>query len=208
MLLAHTQFESKLWSQNIEYIAGIDEVGRGAWAGPMVIGAVIFPLNFHNVEPLADSKLLTEKKRNVLSGYIKSNAIAYCVVEAPIDNINELGIGKSGQIAFLEATKKLNVKPEHVLIDAFKIKNYPETKQTAIIKGDQQSISIAAASIIAKVYRDALMRDLHNSIPEYNFKKNVGYGTKEHRESIARIGLSDHHRKSFNLAKWTKNIIN
>jgi ribonuclease HII len=202
MLLAHNKFESQLWLQDKKYILGIDEVGRGCWAGPLVIGAVMFPQDATLDFPLADSKLLSEKKRLNLDEKIKSSALAYTIVEVPLDEINTKGVGQAAQTGFLTAVQKITPKVDHVLIDAFKIKNYPLDKQTPIIKGDQQSISIAAASIIAKNYRDQLMRNIHPEVPHYNFQKNVGYGTAEHRNAIAKHGLCQYHRISYDLQKW------
>jgi ribonuclease HII len=202
MIIANTDFEKSYWAQGKEFIAGIDEVGRGCWAGPMVVGAVIFPKDFTPQYTLADSKLLSEKKRNELNTKIKDSALAYHIAEIPVDYINEHGIGKAAQYGFLTAIKNLTQEPDFVLIDAFKVKDYPLEKQYPIIKGDQQSISIAAASIIAKVYRDTLMKNLHHDAPHYGFDKHVGYGTKAHRAAIAQYGLSQYHRTSFNLQRW------
>jgi ribonuclease HII len=208
MLAAHCQYEKSLWSQNKKYIVGIDEVGRGAWAGPMIIGAVILPPDIEPPFQLADSKLCTEKRRNIITPKIYEYALSTAIFEVPIEYINQYGIGKSGQYGFYSVLQKLSIQPDHILIDAFKIKEVPAEKQTAIIKGDQLSASIAAASIIAKVYRDKLMRALHLQAPEYSFDKNVGYGTKAHRDSILKNGLSKLHRKSFNLSKWLNPLRN
>ena len=207
MDFAHNQFETDLWNRGFSSVVGIDEVGRGCWAGPAVVGAVIFPKNFTPLFKLADSKQLSEKKRKQLVPQIKEHAIAHAIHEVPLELINQVGVGKAIQQGFNEILKIISVTADFILIDAFKIKGYPPEKQQAIIKGDQQSISIAAASIIAKEYRDNVMRQLHETEPLYNFKNNVGYGTKEHRDAIAKHGLSLHHRTSFNLSNWIGNNV-
>jgi ribonuclease HII len=199
---AHSQFEQEQWNKGYNYVVGIDEVGRGCWAGPAVIGAVIFPKDCLLSFQLADSKKLSPKKRQALVPLIKSAALCHALYEVTLQEINELGVGKAIQNGFAQIVKILSYLPDFVLIDAFKIKEYPSEKQKAIIKGDEQSISIAAASILAKEHRDALMKSVHLSEPRYNFAHNVGYGTKEHRDALAKHGLSAHHRTSFDLTKW------
>lgn len=204
MIVAHSQFEQSFWSQGKKYIAGIDEVGRGCWAGPAVVGAVIFkfdaPLSFS----VSDSKLISLKKRERLNSLIQQNAVAYAISETPLEQINSMGVGDAIQESFLNVISSLSIEPDFILVDAFKVKNYPAQKQLNIVKGDQKSISIAAASIIAKVYRDKLMDTIHNEESRYGFNQNKGYGTKFHRDAIARHGLSAYHRLSFNLTKWLK----
>lgn len=199
MIYANSEYEAPIWAQQ-KSIVGIDEVGRGAWAGPAVVGAVVFPQNFSPTYNLADSKLLSEKARNELAPQIQADAKLWLIEEVPVMRINDLGVGKAIQEAFF--TVATNSCAEHILIDAFYINSIEKTQQTPIIKGDQKSISIAAASIIAKVYRDKIMRELHESSPEYGFDKNVGYGTSTHRNAIAQHGLSISHRTSYNLSKW------
>jgi ribonuclease HII len=202
IVFAHNQIEKSLWSQNKVYIVGIDEVGMGAWAGPLVVGAVIFPVNFTPSFKLADSKQLTAKKRATLVPLIQSTALSYAVVEVVVEEINQHGLAASVQIGYQRAIKALHTPPDFLLIDALKLKSWPADKQQGIIKGDQQSISIAAASILAKQYRDQLMRNLHTLEPRYAFKTNVGYGTKAHRDAIALHGLSQYHRMGYDLTKW------
>ncbi|MDQ3238913.1 MAG: ribonuclease HII [bacterium] len=207
MIIAHNQFEVSLWKKGYTNVIGIDEVGRGAWAGPLVVASVMFPVDFTPKFNIADSKLLSKKRREELSIYIKEVAKDYKIIEKSVSQINQEGLGTCIQSGSLESIKQLKITPDYVLIDAFLIKNYPTKKQTPIIKGDQQSISIAAASIIAKVYRDNLMNSLSDEVIGYSFSKNVGYGTKEHQSAIAKIGMSTHHRTSFNLSKYlTKNV--
>lgn len=195
-------YESKLWNQGLRYITGVDEVGRGCFAGPVVAAAVILPSNFNATDKINDSKKLSPKIRRELSKIIKEHAVAFSIAEVSVQIINNVGIGKAAQIAFFNAVKSLGKTPEHILIDAFAIEALPKHNQTAIIHGDSLSISIAAASIIAKVYRDELMEQLHKQYEMYDFFTNKGYGTKKHRDAIRQYGLCDMHRTSFNLTKF------
>lgn len=192
--------EQVLWNQGLKAVVGIDEVGRGAFAGPLVAAAVILPKNF-NIEGINDSKLLNPLKRGILSKYILKTALTYTISEVSVEYINEYGIGKANDKAFLDCINKLN-HFDHVLVDGYKLKNFDNNKQTGIIHGDSISISIAAASIIAKVHRDNLMITLHDKYPEYNFFQNKGYGTKQHRNALKKYGISKIHRTSFNLKKF------
>lgn len=194
------KYERFFWKKGLRNIVGLDEVGRGAFAGPVVAAAVILPEKF-KINGINDSKVLGYKKREMLSEYIKNNAIAYAVSEIKIEYINKFGIGKATQKAFIKAVDNLKLKPEFLLIDGYKIKKL-NFKQQGIIHGDLLSVSIAAASIIAKVYRDKLMIKFHKKYPEYNFLQNKGYGTKYHREALKKYGLSKLHRTSFNLDKF------
>jgi ribonuclease HII len=196
------EFEEQLWLQGLRHIAGVDEVGRGCFAGPVVAAAVIMPQGFNVTDEIDDSKKLPAKVRKELSAIIKQHALAYAIAEVPVAIINSIGIGKAAQVAFVKAVQGLTVQPEHILIDAFIIQALKKVKQTAIIHGDGLSISIAAASIIAKVYRDDLMEKLHDKYKEYDFFSNKGYGTKKHRDAIGKYGLCDLHRTSFDLNKF------
>lgn len=196
------EYESKLWNAGMQHIAGVDEVGRGCFAGPVVAAAVIMPSNFTATDKINDSKKLSAKVRKELSEIIKAHAIAYTIAEISVPVINEIGVGKAAQMAFAKAIKDLQTEPQHILVDAFYIDAYTKEMQTPIIRGDGISISIAAASIIAKVYRDELMEGLHTQYEAYDFFTNKGYGTKKHREAIGLYGLSDLHRTSFNLSKF------
>lgn len=195
-------FEKKLWKQGYLRICGIDEVGRGSFAGPVVAGAVIFPKDVDLPEGIADSKLLKPRQREELDWQIKQAALAWAVSEISVRHINNLGIGKATQMAFRKALKLLDKQADFVLIDAFYIKHLNRKRQKAIKKGDLVCASISAASIIAKVYRDKLMKKLHRKYPMYGFAKHKGYGTKFHQEAIKKHGLSKIHRKSFNLKKF------
>lgn len=200
------QEEQYIWNTGISHIAGLDEVGRGAFAGPVVAAAVIFPpkikFNDQLLSEINDSKLVPAKKRILLSDAIKNEALCYSIAEVGLDIINEKGIGKAAKIAFQQAIDGLCHAPEYCLIDAFTLDSFTHHKQKAIIKGDRISISIAAASIIAKVYRDTLMEEYHAHYKEYNFLENKGYGTSFHREMIGKYGLSPLHRTSFSLSKF------
>ena len=181
---------------NEKIIAGIDEAGRGPLAGPVVCACVIMPLDENNViDGIDDSKKLSEKKREMLYEKIIEKAVSFSIVEVDektIDNVNILNATKLGMKKALEG---LSVKPDIVLIDAVKIDT--DLPQDNIIKGDALSYNIAAASILAKVYRDRLMKELSPKYPEYNFAKHKGYGTKEHIEALKKYGKCEIHRDSF-----------
>jgi len=191
--------ERALWEKGHKYIAGIDEVGRGSWAGPLVVGAVILPINFIIPPGFADSKHVKPAKRKEFAAYIYERIKAYALAEVPVTVINKLGIGKATHIGFRKAIRLLSTKPDYLLIDAFYIKHLSRKNQLAIVKGDVKSVSIAAASIIAKVERDRLMRQLAKKYPQYRFGKHKGYGTSLHQELIKANGFSKIHRTSFNL---------
>lgn len=197
------QEELILWNNGYKYVAGVDEVGRGCFAGPVVTAAVILPPTFHSAKPINDSKKLSPKVRKELEVVIKEQAIAYAIAEVSVEVINEIGIGKAAQQGFKQCVGQLSHKPDHILIDAFYIDGFPKANQKPIIYGDSLSISIAAASILAKVYRDELMEKLHEKFVPYDFKTNKGYGTKKHQEAIKQYGLCELHRRSFNLQKFT-----
>lgn len=203
MVLPTLEFENQLWQKGYNFICGTDEVGRGCFAGPVVVGAVIFPKDFNLIEGVADSKLLKPRLREKLAEEIKKQALSWAVCETSVSVINKIGIARATQVAFRKVLKILSVKADFILIDAFYINHLNRKKQKAIIKGDQKCFSIAAASIIAKVYRDKLMRQVHKKYPQYDFAKHKGYGTKIHQEAIRKYGLSKIHRTSFNLEKFT-----
>ena len=177
-------------------IAGIDEAGRGPLAGPVVCACVIMPLDDEKIiEGIDDSKKLSEKKREFLFEQIVKKAISYSIVEISEKVIDEINILNATKLGMKKALEKLNVKPDIVLIDAVKIDT--ELPQDNIIKGDALSYNIASASILAKVYRDRLMKSLAPKYPEYNFAKHKGYGTKEHIEALKKYGKCEIHRDSF-----------
>lgn len=188
------EFETELYNKGINFIAGIDEVGRGPLVGPVVTCAVILPKDFYD-ERINDSKKLTEKKRELLYDVIMENAISIGIGISSPSVIDEINILNATKKAMIEAINNLSVKPEHLLIDAVKLDI--DIPQTSIIKGDAKSESIAAASIVAKVTRDRMMVLLDEKYPMYDFKHNKGYGTKKHIEALYKYGPISEHRKSF-----------
>ena len=192
-------FEKSLWARGCINIAGIDEVGRGSWAGPVVAAAVILSKSFEIPDGFGESKQVKPQARKKLSQYIKIHAKAFSIAEVPVSMINNHGIGYASQVAFRKAVRQLDPRPDYILIDAFYIKHLNRKNQKAIIKGDEKCASIAAASVIAKVYRDDLMRMLAKKYPQYRFGKHKGYGTKLHQGLIRENGFSKIHRTSFNL---------
>lgn len=210
MVIADYSEESRYLSNGYDLVLGVDEVGRGSFAGPVVAAGVIFkPLNVPLSYGITDSKKLTPQKRNELSKIILKSCLFSCVISVNVYTINKVGIGKATTIAIRQVVakmrQKLFEKKVFILIDGYHIrylKNVTLKNQKGIIKGDQKSISIAAASIVAKVYRDKLMEKLHFKYPEYLLSKNKGYGTLDHRNAIKKFGLSVVHRTSFNLTKF------
>ncbi|MDT1959143.1 ribonuclease HII [Carnobacterium divergens] len=188
------QFEEELWQKNCLHIAGIDEVGRGPLAGPVVAAAVILPKNFHVLE-INDSKQLSEAKRDALFEKIKDEALAIGVGIKDESTIDQVNIYQATKLAMIEAVENLTIDPQHLLIDAMQL-DLP-IPQTSIIKGDARSLSIAAASIVAKVTRDRMMKDYDEQYPGYGFDKNAGYGTKVHLEGLEKYGVTPIHRKTF-----------
>jgi ribonuclease HII len=188
----------KRFSDQIE--VGCDEAGRGCLAGPVIAAAVILPLNFKNKE-LNDSKKLSAKKREELSQIIKKHALAYEVGIVNPVKIDEINILNSSILAMHKAINKINIKYEILLIDGPYFKSYKNYNHECIIRGDSKFQAIAAASIIAKTYRDRLMSKIHEDFPIYNWLSNKGYPTKEHRKAIEKIGISSHHRKSYKLVE-------
>jgi ribonuclease HII len=188
--------DKRLWKK-YNLIAGVDEAGRGPLAGPVVAAAVILPKNFFHSE-IDDCKKIPPIKRERLHEIIKSTAIAYAFGIVDADVIDRINILQATKSAMHIAITNLNPPPEYVLIDALKLDVLPY-KQFALIKGDTLSISIAAASILAKVHRDAIMCDYHKSYPQYEFNKHKGYPTKLHRACLRKYGSSPIHRKSFRL---------
>ena len=192
------EFENELYKNNINLIAGVDEVGRGPLVGPVVAAAVILPKGFFN-DKINDSKKLSEKKREELYKIIKENALSIGVGIVSNERIDEINIYQATKEAMIEAINNLDIKPEHVLIDAMRLDL--DVPSTSIIKGDAKSESIAAASIIAKVTRDHMMDELDLKYPMYNYKKNKGYPTKEHIEAIKKYGVNNLYRKTYGPVK-------
>ena len=178
--------------------AGVDEAGRGSLAGPVTAAAVILPPKI-NINGLNDSKKISISKRNKLRIEIENKALAFSVVNIDSKKIDETNILKATIIAMHRAIKLLKVKPNHLLIDGNYFKNYKNIPHKCVIKGDNKYQNIAAASILAKTYRDELMINLSLKFCEYGWSKNKGYGTKDHRAAIEKFGLTKYHRKSFRL---------
>lgn len=178
--------------------AGCDEAGRGCLAGPVVAAAVILPGDYRN-ELLNDSKQLSEAKRLRLRAEIEKEALHWKVAFVSPEEIDKINILNASFLAMHKALDELSVQPDQLLIDGNRFKAYKELKHHCIIKGDGKYLSIAAASILAKTYRDEYMEQLDVSFPAYGWKKNKGYPTKVHRDAIARVGSCIHHRMSFTL---------
>lgn len=178
--------------------AGCDEAGRGCLAGSVFAAAVILPEDFCN-EELTDSKQLSEKKRYQLRPIIEQEAIAWAVGIVTPEEIDQINILNASFLAMHRAIEQLSVQPEHLLIDGNRFNPYAGISHTTVIKGDSKFLSIAAASILAKTYRDDYMDELALLHPEYDWCKNKGYPTKAHREAIRRIGITEFHRKTFTL---------
>ena len=177
---------------------GCDEAGRGCLAGPVVAAAVILPKNYK--QPLLnDSKQLSEKKRILLKTEIKEHAIAYAVGIVNHKEIDKINILNASILAMHRALDQIKNPFDSILVDGNRFKNYKETEHHCIIKGDSKYLSIAAASILAKTYRDDLMKKLHLEHPQFQWEQNKGYPTKSHRAAIKKIGVSQYHRKSFKL---------
>lgn len=200
MLLPSLNIEKNLWRQGYSYIAGIDEVGRGAWAGPLVVAAVILPTDFKIPQGLADSKLIKHAKRTSLAEIIKKQAIATSVIEISSSRIDKIKLSSAAHEAFRKAIRNLPVSPDFCLIDAFYVRHFSKKRQMPVKNGDKICASIAAASIIAKVHRDTLMKKFHFKFPKYGFGKHKGYGTKLHQKAIKDFGFSQIHRTSYNIS--------
>lgn len=196
------EFEQALWRQGLQHIAGLDEAGRGALAGPVYAAAVILPMGRDGLAGalagVRDSKQLTPQKRERLVPIIQARALAWSVGWAEAAEIDELGIAPASRLAFCRALEGLQLPVEHLLLDYFFLPEV-ELPQTALVKGDQRSLSIACASILAKIARDASMRTQDVQYPGYAFAQNKGYGTAGHRTALEALGPCPLHRKSFKL---------
>ena len=191
-------YEKELYNKGISFIAGVDEVGRGPLAGPVVAAAVILPKNC-KIKGLNDSKKIPKKKHEEIFQAVKDKALAIGIGIMDNHVIDQVNIYEATKLAMKEAISKLDLQPEHLLIDAMKL-DLPIT-QTSIIKGDANSLSIAAASIIAKVTRDKIMANYDKEFPGYDFSQNAGYGTTKHLEGLEKHGVTPIHRKSFEPIK-------
>ena len=178
--------------------AGCDEAGRGCLAGPVFAAAVVLPADFSN-DLLNDSKQLTEKQRYDLRPLIEHSAVAWAVATVSAGEIDEINILNASILAMHRAVEKLKVRPEHLIIDGNRFKKYKDIPHDTVVKGDGKYMSIAAASILAKTYRDDYMMQLHEKFPQYAWDVNKGYPTKKHRQAIAEYGPSEWHRMTFRL---------
>lgn len=178
--------------------AGCDEVGRGCIAGPVVAAAVIMPPDYKN-NNIMDSKKLSPKKREIVEKEIIKNARSWAIASVSNNTIDKINILNASILAMHRALDKLDIKPEFILVDGNQFKQYKKLRYECVIKGDNKYQNIAAASILAKNYRDKLMYDLSSSFDKYSWETNFGYPTKKHRESIKEYGVTEYHRKSFKL---------
>lgn len=191
----HILYEKEIWSQG-GLVCGIDEVGRGSVAGPVVAAAVIMPRGHKPISFVNDSKKLSAKKREELFMEILSSCADFGVGLASAQDVDKYGISEATQMAMREAFNSLTIMPQVILIDAVKLKDTP-LEQKSIVKGDQICYSISCASIIAKVFRDHVVMGLDHEFPNYNFSSHKGYGTKKHFEAIEKEGTTPEHRKTF-----------
>lgn len=189
------QYENELYSKGYKLIGGIDEVGRGPLVGPVVTACVILPEDFA-LDGLTDSKKLSEKKRDMFYDIIMEKAISVGIGIMDEDVIDKVNIYEATKLAMYQAVDNMSMKPDYILIDAMKLDKL-DVPSTSIIKGDLKSITISAASVIAKVTRDRMMYELDKKYPMYKFAKNKGYPTKDHIEAIVKYGILKEHRKTF-----------
>ena len=198
-----TVFESELWNSGLLYVAGLDEAGRGALAGPVAVGAVILPndktLLSSTLAGARDSKQLTPLKRDSLAPRIREVAVEWAVGFAEPHEIDMQGIVRATRLAAIRALHQFTITPQYLLTDFRLELPQLDISQTSLVKGDAHCLSIACASILAKTERDALMRELDSQYPGYGLAKHKGYGTQAHRSALMRLGLSEIHRKTFRL---------
>ncbi len=199
----NTKFESDLWDSGLQFIAGLDEAGRGALAGPVAVGAVILPndkpLLARTLSRARDSKQLTPPQREALAPVIKETALAWSVGFAAADEIDAQGIVRATRLAAIRALHQFSITPQYLLTDFRLELPQLDISQTSIVKGDAHCLSIACASLLAKTERDALMRELNDRFPGYGLGKHKGYGTQAHRSALKRKELTSVHRKSFRI---------
>lgn len=197
MVSERYRFEQQLWSEGFRHVMGLDEVGRGCLAGPVVAAGVILKPG-QAIEGIQDSKKLNEKERNRLSEIIKKEALYWIIQEGSVEEIARHNILWASLLTMQKCVEKSSKTPEYLLIDGNRFLDSLIPYQ-CLIKGDDRSASIGAASILAKVYRDRLMRDLHEKFPYFGWNKNVGYPTKTHYAGLEKYGFTVHHRQKFNL---------
>ncbi|HKI47001.1 MAG TPA: ribonuclease HII [Balneolales bacterium] len=191
-------FEERLWNEGYRNVIGLDEVGRGCLAGPVVAAGVILNLNRDRIEGLRDSKKLTAAERQRLAGIIKKNATGWIIKEGSVEEIREHNILWASLLTMQKCVDQIDPSPDYLLVDGNRYLD-TLTPVNCIVKGDDRSASIAAASILAKVYRDELMHKLHEDYPCYGWDSNVGYPTRQHFEGLKRFGYTQYHRTGFNL---------
>lgn len=198
------EYEQQYWSQGINHIAGLDEAGMGALAGPVVAGAVVFSesaldkiIAHQKKIPIRDSKLLSEIQREKAANFIREIASFFAIGIATVEEIDRLNIRNASHLAMRRAIDNLSQPPDMLIIDGTSAAIHPTIFSLSLIKGDQLSYSIAAASILAKVTRDATMKALHETFPVYGFDSHKGYGAKKHMDALAIHGITEHHRKSY-----------
>ncbi len=197
------KFESDLWESGLQFIAGLDEAGRGALAGPVAVGAVILPLDktllSSTLSRARDSKQLTARMREAIAPIVKDVALAWSVGFAAADEIDSQGIVRATRLAAIRALHQFSIAPQYLLTDFRLELPQLDISQTSIVKGDAHCLSIACASILAKTERDALMQELDARFPGYGLVKHKGYGTQAHRSAMKRKGLTSIHRKTFRI---------
>lgn len=198
LIFEKSLFMLKKKYSSYQFEAGTDEAGRGCLSGPVVAAAVILPNDFRH-ELLNDSKQLSEKKRQFLRPIIEKHALSYGVAYVFQEKIDEINILNASILAMHRSIEEMSLQPEFIVVDGNKFKNYKDIPHQTIIKGDGKYLNIAAASVLAKTYRDDYMEKIHQEYPDYNWAKNKGYPTKEHREAIKRVGKCKYHRNSFRL---------
>jgi ribonuclease HII len=209
MITPDLKFETEILAGGARWIAGVDEAGRGAWAGPVFAGAVILPLHAARLEKslqgVRDSKLMSARQRNRWFELIKQSALSWAVGAATHSEVDRLGIIPATHLAMERALHRLQLYPDHLLIDHLKLPGFPQP-QTTITHGDALSLSIAAASILAKVSRDQAMVDYEQHYPGYGFGRHKGYGTREHRFCLGRLGPSPIHRRTYGPVQGCKTV--
>ncbi|OGY87344.1 MAG: ribonuclease HII [Candidatus Kerfeldbacteria bacterium RIFOXYA2_FULL_38_24] len=196
----HLRYERRLSKEGYSAIVGVDEVGRGAWAGPIISCAIVMPLD-HRVKNVRDSKELSPRKRKKVAAKIQEVAISCSIGIVENTEIDEMGIVQANEESMIRAIRGLSVEPDYVLVDAFNLQSLSGVKQSAVAHGDATVYSIAAASIVAKVTRDQIMDELDRQFPKYGFDKHKGYGTEKHKRALDKHGVTQAHRLTFHPMK-------
>lgn len=205
MQIPSFEYEQQYWQHGVELVAGLDEVGMGALAGPVCAAAVIFRREIHNasasrrteIPSIRDSKTLSAKQREIAATWIQEQSLSWAVGEASVEEITELNIRNAAQLAMRRAVDGLTKTPDLLLLDGTPAQIHPLIPTTNIVNGDALSFSIAAASILAKIHRDAIMINLDATFPNYGFASHKGYGSKQHLQALEEFGASPHHRPTY-----------